>query len=378
VCVRGGAIQDLGTFAEVARRWPRAEVEDLGEVVLMPGLVNAHCHLDYTGMAGMIAPTANFADWIKAMLAVKAQWSYSEYADSWVKGARQLLASGCTTAADIEAVPELLPDAWNATELRVQSFLEMTGVRSGDKPESIFKQTLALLNQLDPRASLSPHALYSTPPALMRRVADWMRESKRPVAIHLAESEAEWNMYQNHSGPLFDWLKGQRPMEDCGGRSPIQQAHQLGLLQPNLLAIHCNYLAAGDAELLAQNGCTVVHCPRSHQYFGHAPFPFEQLAKAGVNIALGTDSLATVVQKSNQPATLDFWQDIRLFASVHSDVPHERLLGMCFSGDTALGLRIGAIEVGFEADLIAVEAASPEEVIANGKVVRRFIAGAEV
>src|SRR5690606_19255911 len=93
-------------------------------------LVNAHCHLDYTNMAGMIPAPKNFPDWIKAMLALKAHWSYSEYSQSWLNGAQMLLRTGTTTLADIEAVPELLPDVWNATPLRVVSLLELTNVKS--------------------------------------------------------------------------------------------------------------------------------------------------------------------------------------------------------------------------------------------------------
>ena len=126
VFIRDGVIQDVGTWPDLARRWAGEPAEDLGEVALMPGLVNAHCHLDYTGMAGMIAAPAsslNFPDWIKAMLALKAHWSYTEYAASWIKGAKQLLDSGCTTVFDIEAVPELLPEAWESTPLRLVSSL---------------------------------------------------------------------------------------------------------------------------------------------------------------------------------------------------------------------------------------------------------------
>ncbi|MGZ5544881.1 MAG: amidohydrolase family protein, partial [Limisphaerales bacterium] len=144
ICIRDGLIEDVGSWADLARRWAGWHVDDLGEVALMPGLINAHCHLDYTGMAGMIPPpssSANFPDWIKSILSLKAHWSYTEYAASWLKGAKQLLDSGCTTVFDIEAVPELLPEAWGSTPLRVVSFLEMTGVRSGHLPERILQET---------------------------------------------------------------------------------------------------------------------------------------------------------------------------------------------------------------------------------------------
>jgi cytosine/adenosine deaminase-related metal-dependent hydrolase len=105
-------------------------VLDLGEVVLLPGLVNAHCHLDYTDMAGQLlaaarpSPTGFRSSW-----APRSAWDFSEYARSWLNGAQMLLRTGTTTVADIEAMPDLLPEVWDAAPLRVFSFLEMTGIR---------------------------------------------------------------------------------------------------------------------------------------------------------------------------------------------------------------------------------------------------------
>ena len=101
-----------------------------GEVVLLPGLVNAHCHLDYTDMAGELPPPRTFTDWIPLITAAKTAWGYSDYARSWLRGAHMLLRNGTTTVADIEAMPDLLPELWDATPLRVFSFLEMTGIRA--------------------------------------------------------------------------------------------------------------------------------------------------------------------------------------------------------------------------------------------------------
>lgn len=353
VYIRDGLIQDVGTWADLSRRWAGGPTEDLGDVALMPGLVNAHCHLDYTGMAGMIPPPSsslNFPDWIKSILSLKAHWSYTEFAASWVKGAKQLLESGCTTVFDIEAVPELLPEAWESTPLRVVSFLEMTGVRSGHQPDRILRDATREMSRWGehPRSkpALSPHALYSTPPELLKRVAEKMRTEKIPVSIHLAESEAEWEMYQNARGPLYGWLKSQRPMTDCGGKSPVQRAAELGLLQPNLLAIHCNYLAPGDAELLAKNGVTVVHCPRSHAYFKHAAFPFKELRGAGVKIALATDSLASIRTDGTGSHSLNMWDEMRSFRNA-TKVAAADIVPMATSSS---GLSVGA-----RADLVALD-----------------------
>ena len=108
----------------------------------------------------------------------------------------------------------------------------------------------------------------------------------------------------------------------------MQQAERLGLLNANLLAVHCNYLAAGDAELLGKNGVMVVHCPRSHAYFDHARFPYEELTGAGVNVVLATDSLASVRSDKKRPATLDMWEEMRAFAKDYPAVSPETIIGM--------------------------------------------------
>src|SRR6185436_38912 len=121
--VHDDLIANIGRWNEFSSAL--GEIHDLGEVVVMPGLINAHCHLDYTDFAGRIPHSRNFPDWVKTMLSFKAHWSYIEYAQSWLRGAKMCLASGITTVVDIEAVPELLPEVWDATPLRILSLFEM-------------------------------------------------------------------------------------------------------------------------------------------------------------------------------------------------------------------------------------------------------------
>src|SRR3954447_8138715 len=117
--IEDGAVQISGNRITRAGPWKEfsgaAGAVDLGDVALLPGLINAHCHLDYTDMAGTLPPQRSFTNWIKLMLAAKAEWTYTEFAESWVHGAQMLLRTGTTTVADFEAVPELLPDVWTTT-----------------------------------------------------------------------------------------------------------------------------------------------------------------------------------------------------------------------------------------------------------------------
>jgi cytosine/adenosine deaminase-related metal-dependent hydrolase len=164
VRISGNAISFVGPF-EFSGHPIGEEVVDLGDAILLPGLVNAHCHLDYTDMAGELPPSRSFADWIKAITTAKSGLIYADFARAWLNGARMLERTGTTTVADIETVPELLPEVWDATPLRVHSFLEMTGVRSRRDPAAILGEAVEKVESLaHPRshAGLSPHAPYST------------------------------------------------------------------------------------------------------------------------------------------------------------------------------------------------------------------------
>lgn len=339
----------------------RGTTVDLGDVILMPGLVNAHCHLDYTGMAGLWPPPKKFTDWIPRMLAAKAEWSYSDYARSWVNGAKMLLRSGTTTVADIEAAPELLPDVWDSTPLRVFSLLELTGVRSKRPPSEIVAEAVERINGLThPRcvAALSPHAPYSTTPELLSLSAQVGREKRLPIAVHVAESEQEFEMFAHARGEMFDWLKkNERDNSDCGLGSPFQALERAGLISKNLLAIHANYLDETDSLLLAGRGLSIVHCPRSHDYFQHRKFPLEAFQAANVNVCLGTDSLATVTKPDKQEIELNMFQEMQLLARSHPALAPGQILKMAtINGAKALGLsgKIGELSGGALADLIAI------------------------
>jgi aminodeoxyfutalosine deaminase len=359
VVIAGGRLQAVGSWSSL-RSFQTEKVTDLGGVLLLPGLVNAHCHLDYTDMAGQVARPKTFPDWIKELVALKATWGYSEYAASWLHGARMLIEDGVTTVADIETVPELLPDAWSATPLRVISFLEMLNVRSWHSASQIVhdaEERLLSLPGREGRVGLSPHAPYTTSPELLELAAATARRRGWPLTSHVAESREEFDMFTRGRGVLFDWLAPQRKSSVSALSSPVRFVARHKLLGPDFLAAHVNYLAAGDARLLADQGASVAHCPRSHAFFGHAPFPLLELSAAGVNLCLGTDSLASMEGRRREPPRLSLRAEMRTLAACMPELSAETIVRMAtVNSARALGLdqRIGALNVGAAADLIAV------------------------
>ena len=357
VLITGNRIAQVGPWKEFSS--DSGNTIDLGETILMPGLINAHCHLDYTDMAGQVPPQKSFTDWIRLMLATKAGWNYSEYAESWIRGAHMLRKTGTTTVADFEAVPELLPDVWSSTPLRVISLLEMTGVKSRREPRAILQENVNHIVTLPGgrcRPGLAPHAPYSTAPELLRLSADMARQRHWPLSIHVSESIQEFEMFTKGRGIMFDWLlRNGRDLSDCGERSPVQHLDRYGAL--NCLAVHVNYLADGDAKLLAKRKASVAHCPRSHAYFGHTDFPLDRFTRAKVNVCLGTDSLATVYKKPRQIVELSMFDEMQAFAVKFPRVSPEKILRMAtVNGARALGMEGEAGEISEKAlaDLIVI------------------------
>lgn len=327
----------------------------------MPGLVNAHCHLDYTDMAGQFPPPKVFSDWLKLITEAKAGWSYSDYAESWLNGAHMLVRTGTTSVADIEAVPELLPEVRPATPLRVFSFLELIGIKGQRQPRTIVQEAVERIDALTGcrgGAGLSPHAPYSTVPELLRLSAQTARRHKWRLTTHVAESALEFEMFTQGRGPMFDWLqRSGRDMSDCGLGSPVRHLERCGVLGESLLAAHANYLAKGDATLLGKRKAHVVHCPRCHSYFHHDPFALCRLVRAGVNVCLGTDSLASVYKTRHQNVELNLFEEMRALAKNEPSLSARRIVQMAtLNGARALGMsgRIGELAEGGYADLVAL------------------------
>jgi cytosine/adenosine deaminase-related metal-dependent hydrolase len=360
VGISSARISAVGKWREVAGS-TKGKVVDLGDSVLMPGLVNAHCHLDYTHMAGQFPPPKVFTDWLKVITSTKAGWSLADYEASWKEGASMLLRTGTTTVADIEAVPQLLPAIWKSTPLRVFSFLEMIGITSRRPPELVLRETvdkIVSLGRKRGRLGFSPHAPYSTVPELLRRCAQTARRRRSLVCTHVAESRLEFEMFTAAKGQMFDWLqRSGRDMSDCGLGSPIEHLGRCGLLGPDTLAVHVNYLNRTDVGLLGRSRTTVVHCPRSHMYFRHDALPLRRLKKGGVNLCLGTDSLASVCQTRRQKLELNMFEEMRALAQLEPSYDPRQILRLAtVKAARALRLegQVGQLAPGALADLIVV------------------------
>ena len=357
VAVSGNRIADVGRFNEIKTR-NTGKTVDLGEQALLPGLINAHCHLDYTCLRGKIQPQKSFTDWIRAINSEKSELSPKDYVASIAEGFVEAKRFGTTATANLTAFPELIPQI--QPPIRTWWFAELIDIRAPIDLQCA--DMCALLKRPRSRGiaalqnwGLAPHALFTASKDLFLRCGEIAQREYILLTTHLAESREEMEMFRDASGPLYQFVKSiGRPMKDCGGKTPLQLF--LGALGDRALrkwiVAHLNELTEHDFELLERSNSKfqLVHCPRSHNYFGHSPFAFESLRSLGFNICLGTDSLA-----SNQ--TLSLFDEMRAFQKKFPGVSPEEVLQMV-TVNPALALRsesaVGQIRPGFEADLIAV------------------------
>src|SRR6266576_4532513 len=352
VVISGNRILDVGKFPEISERHSGQELVDLGEQALLPGLINAHCHLDYTCLRGQIPPQKSFADWIRAINAEKAKLSAQDYVSSIREGFAEAKRFGTTGVANLTAFPELVPQI--EAPIHAWWFAELIDVRAPERASEIVDRALESL-QPTLNWGLAPHALFTASADLYLRCEKVAQQKNILLTTHLAESREEMEMFHDASGRLYEFLKSiGRDVSDCGRKTP------LGLFLdaigdralPQWIVAHLNELTDSDFELLERLKIRfhVVHSTRSKDYFKHCQFPLERLRALAFNICLGTDSLA-----SNE--NLSLFAEMRAFQKEFPGVSPEEILKMV-TVNPATALRqqnmIGRIRPGFCADLIAV------------------------
>jgi len=365
VAVKGGQIQAVGTFEEVSGIF-RGDITDLGEQVVLPGLINAHCHLDYSTMRHAITPQKSFTAWIKSINNLKRSMDDDDYLQAIGRGFKVLRKWGTTTVLNIETLPELLVKM-QPPPIRTWWFYEMIDIRHRITTDELFAGAFAFFHQRPEWPGgfgLSPHAPYTASLDLHRLANECARVTGMPLTTHLAESYEEDEMFRHARGPLYDFLASLgRDMSDCGKGSAFAHIAGNGLIGPHWLIAHMNELGDDDFDLIAQlsigPSLHIVHCPLSHRYFRHREFEYTRLRNAGANISLGTDSLA-----SND--SLDMFAEMRLLQKNEPSIDSRELLTtVTVNPARALGREglLGVIAPGAHADLIALPfTGSPETV----------------
>jgi cytosine/adenosine deaminase-related metal-dependent hydrolase len=341
-----------GRIAAVEPRGARRADVDLGAAAVLPGLVNAHTHLDLTGMRGLAPPSPDFTGWLRQVIAHRRARPPEQVRDDIRAGLAESLRCGTTLLGDVSGDGASW-DALAGAPLRAVIFREILGLpldRAAKAWADATDWLAAHPATATCRPGLGPHAPYSVRSALFFAAAT----TGAPSSVHLAESAAERELLGHRRGPFVEFLRELGVWAPDGlAEGPEHVLRLFNGLTPALFA-HGNFLRA-DAPV-PDNG-TVVYCPRTHAAFGHPPHPFRDLLARGVRVALGTDSLA-----SNPD--LDLLAEARFLHRLYPDFPGAKLLHLAtLAGAEALGWadETGSLAPGKSADLVVIPLSSRED-----------------
>jgi aminodeoxyfutalosine deaminase len=343
-------------------------VEDLGNVAILPGLVNAHTHLELSWLRGRVAPSASMPAWAASLLALRRR-AAPDPPEPIAEAIVEARASGTCLVGDVTntfATYEPLIDS----ALSAAVFREMIGFSAQD-PDGLVRQVSDQIADLSPiawlRPSIVPHAPYSVSPGLLQAIAH--ATAGTPLSIHLGESAQEIEFLREGTGEwraLLENLGVWNPSWTVPACGPVEYLDRLGMVDKHLLAVHGVQFTDAELTRLAAAGATLVTCPRSNRWTGAGIPPIDRFYASGVRVAVGTDSLASVDD-------LNLFGELAEVRRLAPAVPAARILDSAtLAGAVALGFdsELGSIEPGKRAQLLAVRlpasVADVEEYLLSG------------
>jgi len=358
----GTVVETDGLITYVGSREgaPPGKDYDLGEAILLPGLINTHTHLELTAMRGFLE-NCQFAAWID-----KLRQSRNEVLDDAMLldsarfGIAEGIEAGITTYADT-CSSGVVMQAMRGLGVRGIMYQEVFG------PDP--SQSSGAMRELEERVEklhggqtelvslgVSPHAPYTVSDALYDAASKFANERHLPLAMHIAEGEAENDIVVRGTGEFADrWRRRGIPVERRA-RSPVALLEKHGALERGPLLIHCVRVDDADIAIMARHRCAVAHCPASNAKFGHGIAPLLPIMAAGIRVGMGSDSVAS----NNR---MDILDEARLAVLIHRAATrkhdafgaHQALELATIGGARALGLesRVGSLEAGKDADLAA-------------------------
>lgn len=366
VAIADGVIRDVGTGA------PPIAATDLGDAAILPGLINAHTHLELSWLAGRVPPAASMTDWVRCMMTVRrdapheAMQQVTAAMALAVARERGTIAFGDISNTLVSVAP--LADAGVPSVV----FHEVLGFLPAGAEERATRAAGAVAAAVRPPvvAGLAPHAPFSTSPELIAAVAREAAARRMPASVHLGESPEEIELLQTGRGPFREllqdlgvWNDGWQPP----AAGPVEYLDRLGALTPGLLVVHATQLDRAAMATLAERRAVIVSCPRSNRWTGVGDPPLDAFYASGAIVAFGTDSLTSA-------ASLDMFEELAAARRVSTVADAALLESATRSGARALGLdaEYGRIAPGLRAPLLAVDVpadvANVQEYLVSGEV----------
>ena len=326
-----------------------AQVVDLGHVAVLPGLVNAHTHLELSYLRDEVPPASQFVTWIRGVMKARRERpdpSGREILDAIDSAVQEAVACGTAIVGDISNTLVTFGPL-SRSSLAAVVFYELIRFNTPD-PAGVVAAAMAELEALVPtervRPSLAAHAPYSVAPLVLRAIREAVnRDPFAPCSIHLSESVEEVEFIRSGGGPwrtLLEEIGSWDPAWVAPGGSPVQFLDESGFLDGRLLVVHGVQMTTTDLDRLVARGTTLVTCPRSNGHTGAGAPPIEDFYNYGVKVAVGTDSLASS-------------PDLNVF----SELATLRALAPTVSAGALLdsATRQGARALGFDADYGTIE-----------------------
>lgn len=349
--------------------------QDLGSVAVLPGLVNAHTHLELSYLRHEVSPAPDFVTWVRRVVAARRRRP-DPRATEIVRGVEDAIdeAVSCGTAI-VGDISNTLVTFGPLTKSALAGVVFYEIIRfAAAAADRVVEQASRQLDALMPtetvRASLAAHAPYSVAPLVFRAIrAAVERDPLAPCSVHVSESAEEVEFIRTGGGAwrtFLDEMNAWDPAWMAPGVSPVQFLDECGFLDARVLAVHGVQMSTADLDRLAARGATLVTCPRSNGHTGAGAPPLEDFYASGVRVAVGTDSLASAPD-------LNIFAELATMRALAPSVPAAALLDSATrQGARALGFEsdFGTIEPGKRARLLAVEvperAADVEEYLVSG------------
>ncbi|MGL1936420.1 MAG: amidohydrolase family protein [Fibrobacterales bacterium] len=320
--------------------------------IVLPGLINTHCHLELGMLKGKTQPNTPFTKWADELKGLLTHYTPLDFHDAVTSGLDEALKSGTTTLVDV-GFSQVNIDS-PKTHINLLSHKELIGMPPSAAQE-LATQAIAQVTKATPTQlftpSISAHAPFSCSRELINEVTAFCHKQNTPFMMHLSESQEENEHYSQTKGSMLDFLLSR--FREYNPPQPKQNAVDYclthNLIPHDSLMVHCNHITSEQLYYFTQNNISIAHCPRSRAFFNHPPFPLTEALKAKTNLTLGTDSLA-----SNH--SLNLWEEITyLFNHHNTEISPEHILRMAtLQGAQSIGRgeHTGSLEEGKIADFI--------------------------
>jgi cytosine/adenosine deaminase-related metal-dependent hydrolase len=372
IAINGDQITSVGSRVALTRQFPQTTVRDFGDSAIIPGLVNAHSHLELTAMRGFLEKEeADFFAWLKKLTMARLErMTPDDLYVSGAWGACEAVRAGVTCVADASDSAYESMSALRDVGLRGLVFQESFGPDprlAGENFEKL-KTKVARLREFETslvKCGVSPHAPYSVCVPQLELISEFAIDEGLPVMMHAAETAMEVALMRDGRGPFAEGLRSRGIEWRAPGVSTIQYLNYHGVLKSRPLLAHCINVDDADIETMKETETRVAHCPKSNAKLGHGVAPFEKFLEKGIAVGLGSDSVA-----SNN--TCDLLEEARfaLLIARSASNPNRRvnaeeaLQTATLGGAQALGYegQIGELREGLQADFAVVSLDGPHQI----------------